>query len=88
MRSYGLEYAQTLSAAYEFADRLENYIDHHEHIPQALIAVGIARWSKDVSDQDIADFLRGVIEEIENQRAIGNQFCDPRVVELYEPLPF
>ncbi len=88
MRSYGLEFAQTLSAAYEFADRLEDYIDHHEHIPQALIAVGVARWSKNVSDQDIADFLRGVIDEIECQRGINNRLGDPNIVEMYEGLRF
>ena len=88
MRSYGLEYAQTLGAAYEFADRLEDYIDHHEHIPQALIAVGIARWSKDICDQDIADFLRGVIEKIECQRETDSRFDDPNIVELHEPFPF
>lgn len=88
MRSYGLEFAQILSAAYEFADRLEDYIDHYEHIPQALIAVGVARWSKDISDQDIVDFLRGVIDEIECQRGINNRFDDSGIVDLYESLPF
>jgi len=88
MRSYGLEFAQTLGAAYEFADRLEDYVDHHEHIPQALIGVGVARWSKNVSDQDIADFLRGVIEEIERQRGRNNRLGDPNIVEMYEGLRF
>ena len=74
MRSYGLEYAQTLGTAYEFADRLEEFVDHDEHIPHALIAVGIGCWEKYVVGKDVVDFLKEQIEEIECQREANSRF--------------